>query len=60
MVSRQVRENKLKLATNAAQRETSVIFAAVLGAVFLQEHMGKLRLVGAMLIACGAALVRLH
>lgn len=44
----------------AALRETSVIFAAVLGGLFLQEHMGKLRIVGAVLIAGGAALVRLH
>lgn len=44
----------------AALRETSVIFAAVLGVLFLHEHMGKLRIAGAVLIACGAALVRLY
>jgi drug/metabolite transporter (DMT)-like permease len=43
----------------AALRETSVIFAAVLGALFLREHMGRLRITGAILIACGAALVRM-
>lgn len=43
----------------AALRETSVVFAAVLGALFLREHMGRLRLAGAILIACGAAWVRM-
>lgn len=43
----------------AALRETSVIFAAMLGVLFLGERMGHLRLAGAVLIACGAALVRM-
>jgi len=42
----------------AALRETSVIFAAVLGAVVLREPFGRMRIVGACLVALGVALVR--
>lgn len=42
----------------AALRETSVIFAAILGAWLLREHMGRWRIVGAFIVAFGAASVR--
>jgi drug/metabolite transporter (DMT)-like permease len=42
----------------AALRETSVIFAAILGAWFLREHMGRWRIAGAMLVALGAMAIR--
>jgi drug/metabolite transporter (DMT)-like permease len=42
----------------AALRETSVIFAALLGAILLKERMGRWRISGAMLVALGAASIR--
>lgn len=42
----------------AALRETSVIFAAVLGAWLLKERMGRWRIAGAVLVALGAVAVR--
>lgn len=42
----------------AALRETSVIFAALLGAILLKERMGRWRTGGAMLVAMGAASIR--
>lgn len=42
----------------AALRETSVIFASVLGALLLKESMGRWRIGGAMLVALGAVLIR--
>jgi drug/metabolite transporter (DMT)-like permease len=42
----------------AALRETSVIFAAVLGALLLNERMGRWRIAGALLVALGAASIR--
>jgi drug/metabolite transporter (DMT)-like permease len=42
----------------AALRETSVIFAAILGAWLLKEHMGRWRIAGALLVALGAASIR--
>lgn len=42
----------------AALRETSVIFAALMGSLLLKEPMGHLRVAGAMLIAFGAAAIR--
>jgi drug/metabolite transporter (DMT)-like permease len=42
----------------AALRETSVIFAALLGVTLLGERMGVARVVGSILVACGAALIR--
>lgn len=47
------------IAAVSALRETSVIFAAVIGAVFLREGFGPLRVVGAVLVACGIAALRL-
>lgn len=43
----------------AAIRETSVIFAAFLGARYLGEAMGRLRVASALLVASGAVLIRL-
>lgn len=43
----------------AALRETSVIFATLLGIVFLKEKMGWSRLGGASLIVLGAMVIRL-
>lgn len=42
----------------AALRETSVIFAAALGALLLKERMGRWRMAGALLVALGAASIR--
>jgi drug/metabolite transporter (DMT)-like permease len=42
----------------AALRETSVIFAAILGAWLLKERMGRWRIAGAMLVALGAVAIR--
>jgi drug/metabolite transporter (DMT)-like permease len=38
----------------AALRETSVIFAAVIGTLFLGEPMGRKRIMAAVAVACGA------
>lgn len=50
---------KAPVATVAALRETSVVFAAVIGATFLKEPLGAARIAGALLVACGIALLRL-
>lgn len=42
----------------AALRETSVIFAAILGASLLKERMGRWRIAGASLVAMGAVSIR--
>jgi drug/metabolite transporter (DMT)-like permease len=42
----------------AALRETSVIFAAILGAWLLKERMGRWRIAGAIIVASGAVLIR--
>ncbi len=47
------------IAAIAALRETSVIFAAMIGAVFLRERFGAVRIAGAVLVACGIAAIRL-
>ena len=47
------------IAAVAALRETSVIFAAVIGSVLLKEQMGRLRIAGAVVVACGIAALRL-
>jgi drug/metabolite transporter (DMT)-like permease len=43
----------MPLATVAAVRESSVIFGAVIGAVFLKERFGPRRLIAAMLVTAG-------
>lgn len=47
------------IAAVAALRETSVIFAAIIGSVLLKEQMGRLRIAGAVVVACGIAALRL-
>jgi drug/metabolite transporter (DMT)-like permease len=48
------------LAVVAALRETSVIVAAALGAVLLRERFGRVRVVAAVLVAVGIALIDLR
>ena len=43
----------------AALRESSIVFAALIGAFFLHEGMGRLRLVSAALVCAGVVLIRL-
>ena len=45
------------LAEVAAIRETSVIFAALIGMVFLKEHFGGRRIAAAVVIAAGIVLI---
>jgi drug/metabolite transporter (DMT)-like permease len=47
------------IAAVAALRETSVIFAAVIGAWLLKEPFGRHRIAGAALVAAGIALLKL-
>jgi drug/metabolite transporter (DMT)-like permease len=44
-------------ASVAATREVSVVFAAILGAVFLHERVGASRLVGSVIVVVGIAFV---
>jgi drug/metabolite transporter (DMT)-like permease len=46
------------IAAVAALRETSVIFAALIGAWLLREPLGRGRIAGACLVALGIALLR--
>lgn len=41
----------------AALRETSIVIGAIIGAVFLRERLGPLRVVAAVLVAAGIVLV---
>ena len=47
------------VATVAALRETSVMFAAVIGSVFLGEHVTARRALGALVIVAGVVVLRL-
>lgn len=47
------------VAVVAALRETSVVFAALIGAWLLKEPFGRLRIAGAVLVASGVMLLRL-
>lgn len=47
------------IAAVAALRETSVIFAALIGSLLLKEQMGRSRIAGAIVVACGIAVLRL-
>lgn len=47
------------VAVVAALRETSIVFAVAIAAWGLREHVGRARVAGAALIACGAAALRL-
>lgn len=42
----------------AALRETSVVFAAILGALFLKEPFGRPRIVAAVIVACGVIAIQ--
>ena len=48
-----------QLAAVAALRETSVVFATILGAVVLKEAFGPWRILGAAAVAAGIMVVRL-
>jgi uncharacterized membrane protein len=47
------------VASVAALRETSVLFAAVIGTVLLKEHFGLQRAIGTMVIVAGVVALRL-
>jgi len=47
------------IAAVAALREASVSFAALIGAVFLREGYGPVRVAGAALVVCGIGLLGL-
>jgi drug/metabolite transporter (DMT)-like permease len=47
------------IAVVAALRETSILFATVIAALVLKEHIAPRRVVSACIIACGAAILRL-
>jgi len=46
------------IAAVAALRETSVIFAAILGSIYLKEPLGRHRLIGACAVAIGVMALR--
>lgn len=50
---------KAPVAAVAALRETSVVFAAVIGATLLKEPLGATRITGALVVAAGIALLKL-
>jgi drug/metabolite transporter (DMT)-like permease len=52
-------QTKAPLAFVAALRETSVLFAAAIGVVFLRERAGKTRIVSAAIVVAGVVLLRL-
>jgi drug/metabolite transporter (DMT)-like permease len=52
-------QTRAPLAEVAALRETSVIFAALIGAVFLKERFGARRVASAFVIAAGIVLISL-
>jgi drug/metabolite transporter (DMT)-like permease len=47
------------VAAIAALRETSILFATGIAALFLRERVGRVRLLAVILIACGAVAMRL-
>lgn len=47
------------IAVVAALRETSIVFAALIGALFLGEGLGRLRVVSTLLVCAGAVLLKL-
>jgi drug/metabolite transporter (DMT)-like permease len=47
------------LATVAALRETSIVFGAVIGAVFFHERFGRYRMLASILVVVGIALLEL-
>lgn len=51
--------NAAPVAVVAALRETSILFGTAISAVLLQEKVGRVRFIGACIIASGAILLRL-
>lgn len=47
------------IALVAALRETSIVFAALMGTLFLGERLGRLRLASTLLVCAGAVLLKL-
>ncbi|MEP7330410.1 MAG: EamA family transporter, partial [Betaproteobacteria bacterium] len=47
------------VAAIAALRETSVVFAAIIGAVVLKEGFGYVRIAGAILVVAGVAALKI-
>jgi uncharacterized membrane protein len=47
------------VATVAALRETSILFAAVIAALFLRERLAPARIAAVILIGAGAVVMRL-
>jgi drug/metabolite transporter (DMT)-like permease len=47
------------IASVAALRETSIVFAALLGTLFLKEPVGRLRVASILLVCAGAASIKL-
>jgi drug/metabolite transporter (DMT)-like permease len=47
------------IAAVAALRETSVIFAAIIGVTLLKEKLGRVRIAGAILVVCGIVALRM-
>ena len=47
------------IAPVAALRETSVVFAALIGTIFLKESMTRWRLVAVLMVALGVILLKL-
>jgi drug/metabolite transporter (DMT)-like permease len=50
-------QSRAPLAEVAAIRETSVIFAAVIGMMFLKERLGTRRVAAAVVVAAGIVLI---
>jgi drug/metabolite transporter (DMT)-like permease len=48
------------IAMVAALRETSVLFGALIAAAILKERLSGLRVLAALLIVAGLAMIRLH
>jgi drug/metabolite transporter (DMT)-like permease len=50
---------KAPVAAVAALRETSVVFAAIIGCYMLREGLGALRIAGAVVVLAGIVVLRL-
>lgn len=50
-------QTRAPIARVTALRETSVVFAALIAWIFLRERLGPRRWIGALLVACGAAVI---
>ena len=47
------------IATVAALRETSIVFAALIGVLFLKERLGRWRLAAVLMVCAGAVMIKL-